>query len=222
MHVAMDTHMHLHGSHPPPRPSVHNRKLLGRGGGGGSLFHGPLPVCAEQQDASLRCKETWDVHQPKLVNRRGAVDPTPPQFFFPASGRPHSNDSQAMRTAAIVVLVMTLAASALASCPNSCSGHGDCSDWDKCTCYRRKDGAQNPNGDALPAWIGPDCSLRTLPLMGGIARLGVPPLAVRYRVACSVRVIQHSCIAAVQCCWALAGCVARPAGQGLAVSIFFL
>eukprot|EP00618_Florenciella_parvula_P018458 CAMPEP_0119541572 /NCGR_PEP_ID=MMETSP1344-20130328/53030_1 /TAXON_ID=236787 /ORGANISM="Florenciella parvula, Strain CCMP2471" /LENGTH=409 /DNA_ID=CAMNT_0007585579 /DNA_START=57 /DNA_END=1286 /DNA_ORIENTATION=+ len=41
------------------------------------------------------------------------------------------------------------------SCPNLCSGHGDCYRNAKCNCFAR------PNGE--PAWTAPDCSLRTCP-----------------------------------------------------------
>jgi len=45
-----------------------------------------------------------------------------------------------------VLLLLALTAGALASCPNSCSGHGRCGEWDMCTCFYR--------------WTGPDCSQR--------------------------------------------------------------
>jgi hypothetical protein len=32
-----------------------------------------------------------------------------------------------------------------------------------CTCFKRKDGTKDAEGNVVPAWIGPDCSLRTCP-----------------------------------------------------------
>lgn len=40
-------------------------------------------------------------------------------------------------------------------CPNHCSGHGTCGNYDKCSCFNGPDG--------LPAWTGSDCSQRTCP-----------------------------------------------------------
>jgi hypothetical protein len=48
-----------------------------------------------------------------------------------------------------LLIVASLAASAYAECPNACSGHGECSTYDMCTCYRN--------------WQGADCSERTCP-----------------------------------------------------------
>ncbi len=39
-----------------------------------------------------------------------------------------------------------LLGSATAACPNACSGHGTCGEYDSCTCEK--------------TWIGADCSLR--------------------------------------------------------------
>jgi hypothetical protein len=43
----------------------------------------------------------------------------------------------------------------LSSCPNFCSGHGECDKFFRCTCYK------GPDGEL--AWTGNDCSLRTCP-----------------------------------------------------------
>ncbi len=32
-----------------------------------------------------------------------------------------------------------------------------------CTCFKRKDGTTDAENNVVPAWIGPDCSLRTCP-----------------------------------------------------------
>jgi hypothetical protein len=45
--------------------------------------------------------------------------------------------------------LLTLSAGVMAECPNACSGHGDCTTWDKCECYRN--------------WQAADCSQRTCP-----------------------------------------------------------
>lgn len=42
-----------------------------------------------------------------------------------------------------------------AVCPNSCSGHGICDQYDICSCVNGADGKL--------AWTGNDCSLRTCP-----------------------------------------------------------
>eukprot|EP00929_Paragymnodinium_shiwhaense_P110060 TRINITY_DN76773_c0_g1_i1.p2 TRINITY_DN76773_c0_g1~~TRINITY_DN76773_c0_g1_i1.p2 ORF type:complete len:243 (+),score=46.61 TRINITY_DN76773_c0_g1_i1:64-729(+) len=52
---------------------------------------------------------------------------------------------------------------ASASCPNACSGHGRCSEFDRCSCFTRKDGTVDSEGNTVAAWQGPDCSLRTCP-----------------------------------------------------------
>jgi len=49
-------------------------------------------------------------------------------------------------------------ATARAECPNACSGHGDCANYDMCMCYRN--------------WEGADCSLRTCPF--GLAHVDSP------------------------------------------------
>lgn len=68
-----------------------------------------------------------------------------------------------MNKLAIVLGLALLVGFASASCPNSCSGHGRCGDHDRCTCYARKDGTVDSEGNTVPAWTGPDCSQRTCP-----------------------------------------------------------
>jgi len=51
-----------------------------------------------------------------------------------------------MRSIVAVAVFAGVIALAAASCPNSCSGHGRCGEWDECTCFYR--------------WTGPDCSQR--------------------------------------------------------------
>mmetsp|Transcript_10940 Transcript_10940/g.16482 ORF Transcript_10940/g.16482 Transcript_10940/m.16482 type:complete len:215 (+) Transcript_10940:21-665(+) len=43
-----------------------------------------------------------------------------------------------------------------AVCPNYCSGHGICGDYDICKCFNNPDGSE--------AWTGYDCSKRTCPM----------------------------------------------------------
>jgi len=45
-----------------------------------------------------------------------------------------------------LLVLAGVVAFAIAACPNACSGHGRCGEWDQCTCFYR--------------WTGPDCSLR--------------------------------------------------------------
>ena len=40
-------------------------------------------------------------------------------------------------------------------CPNQCSGHGICNQFDVCLCYA--------NAEGFPDYTGADCSLRTCP-----------------------------------------------------------
>jgi len=57
----------------------------------------------------------------------------------------------------LVALALALAGAA-AECPNACSGHGDCANYDMCKCYRN--------------WQGADCSQRTCPF--GLAHVDTP------------------------------------------------
>lgn len=51
--------------------------------------------------------------------------------------------------AVIAAITLSLVDEAIATCPNACSGHGTCGDYDSCSCYSNFQGA--------------DCSLRTCP-----------------------------------------------------------
>ena len=65
-----------------------------------------------------------------------------------------------------VLLFSTLATTAVAMCPNQCSGHGTCTSdpKDSCVCYvRRETYDEFGTFDDVPAWTGADCSLRTCP-----------------------------------------------------------
>ena len=68
-----------------------------------------------------------------------------------------------MKTTLLLLVAATMVLSTMAACPNSCSGHGTCSEHDKCTCFMRKDGTTDALGDTVPAWIAADCSQRTCP-----------------------------------------------------------
>lgn len=57
------------------------------------------------------------------------------------------------------ILVLATATAALASCPNMCSGHGRCNEFDKCECFKY-DGTSK---DRRVMWTGADCSQRTCP-----------------------------------------------------------
>lgn len=58
------------------------------------------------------------------------------------------------------VTLAALAAAAMAACPNQCSGHGRCGDFDKCVCFRQQ-GLYSPY---RYGYTGADCSQRTCPL----------------------------------------------------------
>jgi len=57
-----------------------------------------------------------------------------------------------------LALLTFSATNVVAECPNACSGHGDCTTWDKCECYRN--------------WQAADCSQRTCPY--GLAHVDTP------------------------------------------------
>lgn len=63
-----------------------------------------------------------------------------------------------MKFTLAAITVLALVASAAAECPNACSGHGECSQNDMCTCYRN--------------WQANDCSERVCPY--GIAFTTTP------------------------------------------------
>lgn len=65
------------------------------------------------------------------------------------------------KTALVGLALVAMLGMAMAACPNSCSGHGTCSDHDQCSCYARKDATTDDEGAIVSAWIGADCSLRT-------------------------------------------------------------
>ena len=76
------------------------------------------------------------------------------------------------KAALALVLGLAVLMTAQAACPNSCSGHGTCSEHDKCTCYSRKDSTTDNLGNVVPAWIAADCSQRTCPY--GLAFVDAP------------------------------------------------
>ena len=55
--------------------------------------------------------------------------------------------NMSMRAGIIALTLFSIALSALAGCPNLCSGHGSCASSDICMCHHD--------------WQGADCSLRT-------------------------------------------------------------
>ena len=66
-----------------------------------------------------------------------------------------------------VAVVLAVVSAVQGSCPNACSGHGNCDEQEQCSCYLEgkvlnKDG--NLDIDArLPQWTGADCSQMTCP-----------------------------------------------------------
>jgi hypothetical protein len=65
-----------------------------------------------------------------------------------------------MKTVATILALAGLLATAVASCPNQCSGHGTCGDNDKCECYKQT----GTTWRQRVGWTGADCSQRTCPL----------------------------------------------------------
>lgn len=63
-------------------------------------------------------------------------------------------------------------------CPNLCSGHGFCGDYDICSCFEGSDGT--------PAWTGYDCSLRICPRYLCYSVMLVVPF-----ICCLVYPVQH-------------------------------
>lgn len=53
------------------------------------------------------------------------------------------------------LLFILLITTTLSVCPRQCSGHGTCDVYDKCTCFKGRDG--------YPAYGGYDCALHTCP-----------------------------------------------------------
>mmetsp|Transcript_19354 Transcript_19354/g.18692 ORF Transcript_19354/g.18692 Transcript_19354/m.18692 type:complete len:233 (-) Transcript_19354:542-1240(-) len=54
-----------------------------------------------------------------------------------------------------VLLMSLITIIVYAVCPNECSGHGTCGDYDRCTCFKDHFGSVT--------WTNPDCSVRTCP-----------------------------------------------------------
>lgn len=73
-----------------------------------------------------------------------------------------------MKVALLVVALALVAGTASAHCPNSCSGHGTCGQYDKCTCWAN--------------WQGGDCSQRTCAFGDAWATNNVDP---HYYAECS-------------------------------------
>lgn len=66
-----------------------------------------------------------------------------------------------------LLLALTVAGTAVAWCPNGCSGHGMCGTSqqlpkDTCVCFTRRETEYDYNADVV-AYTGADCSLRTCP-----------------------------------------------------------
>lgn len=84
-----------------------------------------------------------------------------------------------------IIVMLGLVAFASAACPNSCSGHGTCADHDRCTCFTRKDGTLDREGNTVAAWQGPDCSLRTCPYNAAWADIPFANNVAHRRAECS-------------------------------------
>ena len=75
-----------------------------------------------------------------------------------ANGLRRAATGAAMRRLFHTAALLLLWSTAVAECPNACSGHGACGSYDACKCHRR--------------WQGADCSLRTC--MFGAAHVDSP------------------------------------------------
>jgi len=80
-----------------------------------------------------------------------------------------------MKSAFILAVIAALLVSTYAYCPNLCSGHGTCTNEDKCSCYTQKGTDGGGASGSRVAWTGPDCSLRTCPISSSFAG-GAPDL----------------------------------------------
>lgn len=74
----------------------------------------------------------------------------------------------------LAFVVLALAATAWAACPNSCSGHGRCNAFDKCECFKQ---AGTTWGTRI-MYTGADCSMRTCPLASAFADISTLDYAV--------------------------------------------
>merc|ERR1719316_1740541 len=64
----------------------------------------------------------------------------------------------------LFVTLATFVGLASAACPNSCSGHGTCDQYDACTCFKETPMAlADFHGTIQVEWTGADCSRRTCP-----------------------------------------------------------
>merc|ERR1719238_2550920 len=65
----------------------------------------------------------------------------------------------------LFVTLATLVGFATAACPNSCSGHGTCDQYDACTCFKEAAVTKDARfkGTNEFEWTGADCSRRTCP-----------------------------------------------------------
>lgn len=76
---------------------------------------------------------------------------------YGSNGHESRNNSMMMTLLVMLLLLLLLICfcRVRSLCPNLCSNHGICDDYDRCLCF------QNINGE--DAWTGYDCSLRTCP-----------------------------------------------------------
>merc|ERR550514_336066 len=63
----------------------------------------------------------------------------------------------------LFVTLATFVGLASAACPNSCSGHGTCDQYDACTCFKETPNTEGFHGTIMVEWTGADCSRRTCP-----------------------------------------------------------